>query len=109
MGAQAALSVWYFCINAGRLMSRVSLIASAVCLAMLMHDSVAQGKVDAVTPGTIVAEPATPSALGVRWPVIGDKNLNATIAVASRRAGNPTWSEGYPRRRAAALCKFDGL
>ena len=77
-------------------MPRVLLSVSALCLAILVHDCVAQGKVDAVMPGTIVVEPATPSALGVRWPVIGDRNLNATIAVAYRKTGNPTWSVGYP-------------
>src|SRR5688572_28066783 len=56
----------------------------------------AQGKVDGSTAGTVVAEPSTPTSLGVRWPVIGDRNLNATIAVAYRKAGTDAWAEAYP-------------
>jgi hypothetical protein len=56
----------------------------------------AQGKVDGVTPGPLLAEPSTPTSLGVRWSVVGDGNLNATIAVAYRKAGEESWAEGYP-------------
>jgi hypothetical protein len=47
-------------------------------------------------PGTIVPEPATPTALAVRWPVYGDKNENATIAVAFRPAGTSAWLPALP-------------
>ena len=56
----------------------------------------AQGKVDGSTPGTVVAEPSTPTALAVRWPVVGDRNLNSVIAVAYRKAGTEAWAPGYP-------------
>jgi hypothetical protein len=56
----------------------------------------AQGKVDAAAAGTVAAEPSTPTSLGVRWPVVGDANLNATIAVAYRKAGTEAWAEAYP-------------
>lgn len=44
----------------------------------------------------ITPEPATPTALAIRWPVYGDKNGNATIAVAYRRAGTSSWSSALP-------------
>lgn len=72
-------------------------LALAACAALGAHgDAAAQGKVDASTAGTIVAEPSTPGSLGVRWPVVGDRNLNAAVAVAYRKAGSEAWAEAYP-------------
>lgn len=102
MGAQIALSGSYLLSTTRRYPPQVphrplSLNVAAACLASLLHHAVlAQGKVDAVTPGTIVTEPATPTSIGVRWPVVGDKNLNATVAVSYRMAGPHVWLEGYP-------------
>jgi hypothetical protein len=56
----------------------------------------AQGNIDGVRPGAVQAEPSTLNSLGVRWPVVGDRNLNAAIAVAYRKAGEEPWAEGYP-------------
>jgi hypothetical protein len=56
----------------------------------------AQGKVDGVTPGRLLAEPSTPTSLGVRWAIVGDRNLNASVAVAYRKAGEEAWAEAYP-------------
>ncbi len=69
-------------------------VAAAVLLSA--QPALAQGKVDGATAGTVLAEPSTPTSLGVRWPVIGDKNLNATIAVAYRKTGTDAWAEAYP-------------
>lgn len=50
-------------------------------------------------PGEIVAEPATPSALALRWPVLGDDNGNAAVNVSYRQAGGAAWRDGYPLLR----------
>jgi hypothetical protein len=76
----------------------VPLIAAALGAAPLAAQ--AQGKVDGVTPGAVLAEPATPTSLGVRWSIVGDRNLNATIAVAYRKSGQEAWADGYPLFRA---------
>lgn len=78
-------------------LSRLLWGSAAVLLAGAAPEAAhAQGKVDGVTPGAMLAEPATPTSLGVRWPVVGDRNLNATIAVAYRKTGDELWREGYP-------------
>lgn len=71
-------------------------MAAAWFMLLPCSQASAQGIVDGSTPGAVVAEPSTPTALGVRWPVVGDKNLNAAIAVAYRKAGSEAWIEGYP-------------
>jgi hypothetical protein len=78
-----------------------NLLHRAVCLGLMAAwagalPALAQGKVDGSTPGMVQPEPSTPTSLGVRWPVIGDRNLNAGIAVAYRKAGTDAWVEGYP-------------
>lgn len=71
-------------------------LAMTAMLGVASGAASAQGKVDPSTPGTLVAEPSTPNSLGVRWPVVGDRNRNATIAVAYRKVGDSAWAEGYP-------------
>jgi hypothetical protein len=56
----------------------------------------AQPARDAAVPGAIVAEPSTPTAVALRWPVEGDANTNAVVAVSYRKRGAPAWSDGYP-------------
>jgi len=51
---------------------------------------------DASAPGEVQEEPATLHCLAVRWPVKGDDNANATIAVQYRKAGEPAWKQGFP-------------
>lgn len=51
---------------------------------------------DASVPGEVQVEPATLHCLAVRWPVKGDDNANATIAVRYRKAGETAWKEGFP-------------
>ena len=55
---------------------------------------------DAARAGALTPEPATPTALGVRWAIVGDANANAAIALAYRRAGEAAWRDGYPLFRA---------
>jgi hypothetical protein len=52
--------------------------------------------VDAARAGDVVPEPATPQALAVRWPIEGDDNGNAVVAVAYRPAGTETWRDALP-------------
>jgi hypothetical protein len=72
-----------------------SAIAFAACL-FFCGPATAQGKVDGALPGALTAEASTPHSIGVRWPVVGDRNRNATIAVAYRKVGGEAWAEGYP-------------
>ena len=51
---------------------------------------------DASAPGEVAPEPATLHSLAVRWPVRGDANANATVAVEFRAVGEPRWRPGYP-------------
>ena len=51
---------------------------------------------NASTPLEVLPEPATLHALAVRWPVRGDANANATVAVEYRAAGEPAWRAGLP-------------
>src|SRR5688572_24396631 len=69
-----------------------------ICLSLscFLHDARGQGLVDSVNPQAVVIEPATPAAISVRWPMVGDRNLNATVAVAFRKSGSAEWSHGYP-------------
>jgi hypothetical protein len=48
---------------------------------------------NASQPGEPVAEPSTFHSLGVRWPVQGDANGDALIAVSYRRRGETAWRE----------------
>src|SRR3954466_6089838 len=51
---------------------------------------------NASTPGDLLPEPSTLHCLAVRWPIKGDANENAAIAVAFRKTGATEWREGYP-------------
>ena len=51
---------------------------------------------DPSDPGEPQAEPATFHSLGIRWPVRGDANSNAVIAVHYRRRGAQEWTEALP-------------
>jgi len=48
---------------------------------------------NAARPAEPIVEPATFHSLGVRWPVRGDANANALIAVHYRATGESTWRE----------------
>jgi Right handed beta helix region len=47
-------------------------------------------------PGEPQAEPATFHSLGVRWPIRGDANLNASIAVQYIKRGESEWRNALP-------------
>jgi hypothetical protein len=51
---------------------------------------------DASAPGEVVPEPATLHSLAVRWPVRGDANANATVAVEYRALGEARWRAAHP-------------
>lgn len=52
--------------------------------------------VNASQVGQVQPEPATFHSLGVRWPVRGDANRNATTTVRYRRRGDTAWRDGLP-------------
>lgn len=45
---------------------------------------------------TLQAEPSTLHSLGLRWPVKGDANANASVRVQYRRTGEAAWRDGFP-------------
>lgn len=51
---------------------------------------------NASAPGDVQPEPSTLHCLAVRWPVKGDDNANAAIAVQFRKAGATAWTQGFP-------------
>ncbi len=51
---------------------------------------------NASVPGEPQVEPATFHSLGVRWPVRGDANANAWVAVHYRRSGDAEWKMALP-------------
>jgi len=51
---------------------------------------------NASQPGEVRHEPATLHCLAVRWPVKGDANRNAAVAVRYRKIGAAKWKQGYP-------------
>ena len=50
-------------------------------------------------PGDPVPEPATWHSLGVRWPVRGDANATAGVAVQYRQRGEAAWKSALPLSR----------
>jgi hypothetical protein len=51
---------------------------------------------DASVPGEVAPEPSTLRSLAVRWPVRGDANANAAVAVEYRRSDEAQWRPAYP-------------
>jgi hypothetical protein len=54
---------------------------------------------NAVKPGKLVAEPPTLICLGFEWPISGDENRNASVAVEYRKAGRKKWRPALPLLR----------
>ena len=48
---------------------------------------------DAARPGELIQEAPTLKCLGVRWPIAGDDNHNARVAVEYRKAGTAEWKK----------------
>jgi hypothetical protein len=53
----------------------------------------------AVKPGKFHVEHATLLNLGFEWPIEGDQNRNATVAVKYRKVGEAQWKQGLPLLR----------
>jgi hypothetical protein len=51
---------------------------------------------NASEPGEILREPSTLHSLAVRWPVRGDANANAQVAVQYRKRGATAWRPALP-------------
>jgi hypothetical protein len=49
-----------------------------------------------VTAKNIIVEPSTLISLGFEWPIEGDDNRNAAVAVSYRKKGDRTWKEALP-------------
>jgi|GEM_PF-806243 len=62
---------------------------------------------DAAFPGEVQVEPPTLHCLGVRWPVLGDRNGNCRVEVRYRRTGDETWQEGLPLLRTLAAASAE--
>ena len=54
---------------------------------------------DKVKPGELVIEPPTLHCLGFEWPISGDDNRNATVAVQYRAKGAADWRQALPMLR----------
>ena len=87
--------------------SRRSSVATLVFLAGVLcvgDASLAQGVnregVNKVTAASdVIVEPPTLAAAGFEWPVEGDANRNATVAVVYRKRGDAGWQKGLPLLR----------
>jgi hypothetical protein len=49
--------------------------------------------------GDVIVEPATLVSAGFEWPIEGDGNRNATVAVVYRKKGDADWRTGLPLLR----------
>lgn len=69
---------------------------ATLLFAGLTGPAVAESPTDlASRPGAPVVEPATQTALAVRWPVVGDRNATARIEVHVRRKGDGNWTRAH--------------
>ncbi len=71
-------------------------ICAALAAILLTAAAPADNRTDALAP---IVEPPTLIALGFEWPILGDANRNATVALAYRKAGETAWKEGLPLLR----------
>lgn len=72
------------------------LVGLAAAVFMLSSSAYAA---EAVTAGDLVIEPSTLHCLGFEWPISGDDNRNAAVAVAYRPKGVGEWRQGLPLLR----------
>jgi len=54
---------------------------------------------DRVVSKEFITEPPTLISLGFEWPIGGDDNRNAAVAVSYRRKGDASWKQGLPLLR----------
>ncbi|MFC1762136.1 hypothetical protein ACFL6U_08650 [Planctomycetota bacterium] len=60
---------------------------------------------NATTPGKFTVEHPTLLNLGFEWPIEGDTNRNAEVAVQFRAVGEPSWRPAMPLVRIGVLCR----
>src|SRR5688500_7851458 len=71
-------------------------IAPLVAALLLAAGPFARGAEDASRAGDVSPEPATLHCLAVRWPVVGDADEDAAVAVRFRAKGESDWHDAYP-------------
>jgi hypothetical protein len=74
-------------------MRLVAIVLLSICWALPVAAA------DGTTAGALIVEPPTLLSLGFEWPIEGDDNRNATVAVSYRKRGEQTWKEGLPLLR----------
>lgn len=65
------------------------------CHAITFNAAIAMAQ-DAVKPHEVIIEPPTLHSLGFEWPISGDANRNASVAVRFRKTSDDKWREGLP-------------
>ncbi len=70
------------------MLNRILLAAAATAACALAQN--------ATQTGQFVVEHPTLLNLGFEWPITGDANRNATVAVQFRRVGEPSWRQALP-------------
>jgi hypothetical protein len=73
--------------------------AAILVLVLLLLPAARVAAADRTTAGELVVEPPTLISLGFEWPIEGDDNRNATVAVSYRKRGEPQWKDGLPLLR----------
>ena len=83
--------------------SRRSSVATLVFLTGVLwasgDASLAQGVNKVTAASDVIVEPPTLVAAGFEWPIEGDANRNATVAVEYRKRGDASWQKGLPLLR----------
>src|SRR5688572_3015563 len=72
---------------------------TAAIVVLLLLPAAMVAATDRTTAGELVVEPPTLISLGFEWPIEGDDNRNATVAVSYRKRGEPQWKDGLPLLR----------
>src|SRR5688572_31263195 len=72
---------------------------TAAIVVLLLLPAAMVAATDRTTAGELVVEPPTLISLGFEWPIEGDDNRNATVAVSYRKRGEPQCKDGLPLLR----------
>ena len=70
--------------------------------ALLTMGSEAAADHDATVAGDVITPHPTILNLAVKWKIAGDVNLNGTVSVRYRAAGEEAWRDAMPLRRVPA-------
>jgi len=73
--------------------SRAALALASVAMVAVSPCAYAENR---VTPGDATVELPTLISLGIDWPIEGDDNRNASVAVEYRRSGESAWHRALP-------------